>query len=164
MAWKFPFVALLVLGLLGVGALFLWPGPPSVPEAGPGEPPESSASQARSSEGPDASGTRGSGPVSGSGPVRSKDHNAVTTETDAVPSGSSGLDPASSLPTSENEAPGPGPSAQAFDEVRRHARTDDEGLVEVHHPDGTVTVDLQGRFRSVPVATRDEDGRIQIRE
>ena len=36
-----------------------------------------------------------------------------------------------------------------------------EGLVEEHHPDGRVHVDLQGRFQSASVATIDSSGKVQ---
>lgn len=35
-----------------------------------------------------------------------------------------------------------------------------EGLVEVRHADGTVTVDLQGRFQNVIMAKRNDDGSV----
>jgi len=35
-----------------------------------------------------------------------------------------------------------------------------EGLVEEHHPDGSDTIDLQGRFQSVAVARVNKDGSI----
>ena len=35
-----------------------------------------------------------------------------------------------------------------------------EGLVEEKHEDGTVTVDLQGRFQNVTLAKRNEDGSV----
>jgi hypothetical protein len=35
-----------------------------------------------------------------------------------------------------------------------------EGLVQVHHPDGSVSMDLEGRFQNVTVARRDKDGSI----
>ena len=35
-----------------------------------------------------------------------------------------------------------------------------EGLVEVHHPDGTVSVNLQGRFHSASVARIDSSGKL----
>lgn len=35
-----------------------------------------------------------------------------------------------------------------------------EGLVEVRHEDGTVTVDLQGRFKSVMMAKKNDDGSV----
>ncbi len=35
-----------------------------------------------------------------------------------------------------------------------------EGLKEVRHADGTVSLDLQGRFQSIAVARRDEDGQL----
>ncbi len=37
-----------------------------------------------------------------------------------------------------------------------------EGLTSVRHPDGTVTVDLQGRFRSMTVARRADDGSMNV--
>ena len=36
-----------------------------------------------------------------------------------------------------------------------------EGLVEVHHPDGHVSVDLQGRFQSVSLARLNEAGEVE---
>ena len=35
-----------------------------------------------------------------------------------------------------------------------------EGLVEEHHPDGSASVDLQGRFQNVTVARVNEDGTV----
>lgn len=35
-----------------------------------------------------------------------------------------------------------------------------EGLVQVHHPDGSVSMDLQDRFQNVTVARVDEDGSV----
>jgi hypothetical protein len=35
-----------------------------------------------------------------------------------------------------------------------------DGLKEVHHADGSVSMDLQGRFQSIAVARRDEDGQL----
>ena len=35
-----------------------------------------------------------------------------------------------------------------------------EGLIPVHHPDGSTTVDLQGRFRNVTVARANKDGSV----
>ena len=35
------------------------------------------------------------------------------------------------------------------------------GLTEVHHPDGHVSVDLQGRFMSASVARLDDDGQVE---
>jgi hypothetical protein len=37
-------------------------------------------------------------------------------------------------------------------------RRDAEGLVELHHPDGSVSIDLQGRFQSVSVVRINDDG------
>jgi hypothetical protein len=35
-----------------------------------------------------------------------------------------------------------------------------EGLVEVKHPDGSVSMDLQGRFQNVSVARKEADGTV----
>lgn len=37
-----------------------------------------------------------------------------------------------------------------------------EGLQQVHHPDGRVSMDLQGRFRSLSVATVDSNGQAKV--
>ena len=39
----------------------------------------------------------------------------------------------------------------------------DEGLVEVHHPNGAVSVDLQGRFQDIAVIHIDRNGRKTFR-
>lgn len=36
----------------------------------------------------------------------------------------------------------------------------DEGLVEVHHKDGTVSMDLQGHYHNVMLATKEDDGTV----
>ncbi len=36
-----------------------------------------------------------------------------------------------------------------------------EGLTEVHHPDGRVSIDLAGRFQSLSVATTDSTGQVK---
>lgn len=41
-------------------------------------------------------------------------------------------------------------------------RRDDSGLVEVYHPDGAVSIDLQGRFQNVAVARIGEDGKVRV--
>jgi len=42
------------------------------------------------------------------------------------------------------------------------ANTSDQGLEVVTHPDGSQSVDLQGRFQSTVFATIDPDGRIDV--
>lgn len=37
-------------------------------------------------------------------------------------------------------------------------------LVEQHHPDGSVSMDLKGQFQHVPVAVVDKDGKVKIIE
>jgi hypothetical protein len=41
-------------------------------------------------------------------------------------------------------------------------RRDSEGLVEVRHPDGSVSIHLQGRFQSVSVARINDDGTVVV--
>jgi hypothetical protein len=55
---------------------------------------------------------------------------------------------------------GPAPAADlALDADTQNAlRRDDEGLVKVHHADGSVSMDLQGRFQSVSVVQINPDG------
>jgi hypothetical protein len=50
----------------------------------------------------------------------------------------------------------PEQSRQVADALEGNKST--AGLVEVRHEDGTASVDLQGRFRNVTVAKRNEDG------
>jgi hypothetical protein len=44
-------------------------------------------------------------------------------------------------------------------ETAEALRRDDEGLKPVYHPDGSVSVNLQGRFQSVATIRMDEHGR-----
>jgi len=48
--------------------------------------------------------------------------------------------------------------------VNEIVNTSSEGLVEKVSEDGSVSVDLQGRFKTVPVATIDEDGNLVIQD
>jgi hypothetical protein len=45
-------------------------------------------------------------------------------------------------------------SSQAF-----QLNESSDGLVEVHHPDGSVSIDLQGRFQDYAVAMMGKDGK-----
>ena len=47
---------------------------------------------------------------------------------------------------------------QISDALKDNKSTD--GLVQVQHPDGSVSVDLQGRFQNVVLAKRSDDGSI----
>jgi hypothetical protein len=49
-------------------------------------------------------------------------------------------------------------------EVERLTSRDATGLVPIEQPDGSVYIDLQGRFQHVPVARVNEDGTITIEE
>lgn len=54
------------------------------------------------------------------------------------------------------------PTAKAADtELANMLSKSAVGLVEVHHPDGHVSVDLQGRFMSASLARIDSDGTIE---
>ena len=44
--------------------------------------------------------------------------------------------------------------------LREVINQSDEGLVQVHNPDGSVSMDLQGRFQDVAVAKRNDDGSV----
>ena len=44
--------------------------------------------------------------------------------------------------------------------LRQVINQSDEGLVEVHHQDGSVSVDLEGRFQDVAVAKINDDGSV----
>ena len=52
----------------------------------------------------------------------------------------------------------PEQSQEIADQLEGNKAT--EGLVEEKHEDGTVTVDLQGRFQNVTLAKRNEDGTV----
>lgn len=57
-------------------------------------------------------------------------------------------------------ATGPAPAAEQLDpETENAVRRDATGLTEEHRADGTVLVDLQGRFQSVVMVHRTADGR-----
>ncbi|MFE8070871.1 hypothetical protein QQM79_07410 [Marinobacteraceae bacterium S3BR75-40.1] len=71
-------------------------------------------------------------------------------------------------PTAQGAQPQPAPAEPLPDPLRQEVdqltSRDDSGLVEEPLPGGGVQVNLQGRFRSVPYATMDEDGRVTIAE
>lgn len=50
--------------------------------------------------------------------------------------------------------------ARLADSLKNALSTSSEGLTEVRHPDGTVTVDLEGRFQNFSVAKVNPDGTI----
>lgn len=47
-------------------------------------------------------------------------------------------------------------------ETREALRRDNEGLVEIYHPNGAVSVHLQGRFQHASVARIGKDGKVSI--
>ncbi|MCP4571614.1 MAG: hypothetical protein GY838_04620 [bacterium] len=46
-------------------------------------------------------------------------------------------------------------------QLQQMLRRDDDGLVEVIHPDGSASIDLEGRFMSASVARIGEDGELE---
>lgn len=66
--------------------------------------------------------------------------------------GSEGDDGLSALPEAQRR------------EIERRTRRDMSGLVPVQHPDGSTSIDLEGRFQHVPVGRVNEDGTITIEE
>jgi len=52
----------------------------------------------------------------------------------------------------------PQEAQQLADGLKGMLNRSTEGLVEVKHPDGSVSMDLDGRFQNVMVARRNEDG------
>ncbi len=50
------------------------------------------------------------------------------------------------------------------EQIAQWKRRDHEGLVEEVMPDGSIKVDLQGRFQHVITATKDKDGNLIIAE
>ena len=57
-------------------------------------------------------------------------------------------------------APASEPALDA--ETQNALRRDTIGLVQVHHPDGSVSMDLQGRFQCASVARVDENGKVIV--
>jgi hypothetical protein len=57
------------------------------------------------------------------------------------------------------------PAAGEFEldaELQNALRYDDEGLQSVKHADGSVSINLQGRYQSVSVVTLDENGKFSF--
>lgn len=54
----------------------------------------------------------------------------------------------------------PEEAKQLADGLKDRLNKSSEGLVEEQHADGSVTVDLQGRFQSVTVARENQDGTV----
>lgn len=46
--------------------------------------------------------------------------------------------------------------------IKERTRTDHQGLEVVRHADGSLSMDLKGRFRSVPVAHVNEQGAVEV--
>lgn len=67
-----------------------------------------------------------------------------------------------SIDTDEQDSPTDA-TIQFSDAELNALRTDAEGLEEVVHPDGSVSIDLEGRFQSATVATVGTEGTIEFR-
>ena len=56
-----------------------------------------------------------------------------------------------------------GPSNLELDaQILQSLRRDSEGLVQVYHPNGAVSVNLQGRFMNLSVARIDKNGKVIV--
>lgn len=58
---------------------------------------------------------------------------------------------------------GPAPAGEkvADEQLRQMLRRDSEGLTEVVHPDGSASIDLQGRFMNASLARLGADGEVE---
>lgn len=54
----------------------------------------------------------------------------------------------------------PATLSKVDDELQESLSRSTEGLVQVHHPDGSVSVNLQGRFQSASMARIDSSGKL----
>ncbi|NNF05709.1 MAG: hypothetical protein HKN21_03005 [Candidatus Eisenbacteria bacterium] len=52
-----------------------------------------------------------------------------------------------------------GGTLELDEETKERLRRDDEGLIEVTHPDGSVSIDLQGRFSNAATLHLTENGK-----
>lgn len=86
---------------------------------------------------------------------------ATVHETSAIP-GHAAMRATINPETGEREISA-GPPTLALDpETQNALRRDTEGLKRVYHPDGSVSVNLQGRFQSASVARIGENGKVTI--
>jgi len=92
---------------------------------------------------------------------RGDDARAATTTIAPVPPGTAAMRAYRNPETGALEVGAP-PSASATGaldpELQNALRRDGEGLVEKHHADGAVSIDLEGRFQSVTVLKRGPNG------
>lgn len=54
----------------------------------------------------------------------------------------------------------PDEARRLADGIKQLVNQSSEGLVQVHHADGSVSMDLQGRFQNVMLAKKEDDGTI----
>lgn len=64
--------------------------------------------------------------------------------------------------TGEPGMPSPGQLAELRALAVPEINTSAEGLIEVHHPDGSVSIDLQGRFQQYSMARIGPDGKLRF--
>ncbi len=58
--------------------------------------------------------------------------------------------------------PAPGADMPLDPDTQNALRRDSEGLVQKHHADGSVSMDLQGRYQSISVVHIDDDGKVVV--
>lgn len=98
--------------------------------------------------------------------ARKPDPNVTSVSADASPPGTAAMRAYINPETGKLEVGVP-PAAmageQALDAHTQNAlRRDTAGLVETRHPNGAVSIDLQGRFRSVSVLRKGENGDVVV--
>ena len=71
-------------------------------------------------------------------------------------------EPTGAVPEKARLSSSPKLEAKIRESLSKTLNTSSKGLVEERLQDGTVGIDLQGRFRAVPVATVDGDGKVQV--
>ncbi len=113
---------------------------------------------ATQSEKPSAVPDKSASPASGSPSVSAEQ---LLLKVPASPVGSPSNDTVASAvaPPGQQEVPALEPEIR--EALGKILNTSSEGLVEETR-NGVTSVDLQGRFKSAPVATIDEDGKVQI--
>jgi HAMP domain-containing protein len=63
-------------------------------------------------------------------------------------------------PTPDPNQPTPEEAQKIADGIKQLVNQSTDGLVEVHRPDGSVSVNLEGRFQNVTVARKEANGSV----
>jgi len=96
-------------------------------------------------------------------PADSNETGSVASDAPATAPGTASLRAYLNPETGEIEAgPVVGAEVELDPDTQNALRRDTEGLVEVHHADGSVSIDVQGRFQNVSLARVNSDGTVTI--